>query len=84
MVEPLSDDEIVQRATEFYENDLRATLEVTHPDAFVAIEPVSRTYYIGQTLSEAGRLARQSYPDRISFAVRVGHEAAIHIGGFGA
>ena len=83
MLEELSDDEIEQRATEFYEHDLRATLEVTHPNAFVAIEPVSRTYYIGNTLSEAGRQARLAYPDRLSFAVRAGHEAAIHIGGFG-
>ena len=84
MLEKLTDDEIEQRATEFYEHDLRATLEVTHPNAFVAIEPVSRSYYLGNTLSEAGRQARLAYPDRLSFAVRVGHEAAIHIGGFGA
>jgi hypothetical protein len=84
MLEELSDDEIEKRATEFYEHDLRATLEATHPNAFVAIEPVSRTYYLGNTLSEAGRQARLAYPDRLSFAVRVGHAAAIHIGGFGA
>jgi hypothetical protein len=84
MPEQLSDDEIVRRATEFYEHGLRAELEATHPDEFVAIEPVSRTYYIGKTLSEAGQQARLAYPERVTFAVRVGHEAAIHIGGFGA
>ncbi len=84
MSEELSDDEIEKRATEFYEHDLRATLEATHPNAFVAIEPVSRTYYIGNTLSEVGRQARLAHPDRLSFAVRVGHAAAIHIGGIGA
>ena len=52
MLEELSDDEVERQATEFYEHDLRATLEATHPNAFVAIEPVSRTYYIGNTLSE--------------------------------
>lgn len=84
MLEELSDDEVERLATEFYEHDLRATLEATHPNAFVAIEPVSRTYYIGNTLSEAGRQARLAFPDRLSFAVRVGHSAAIHIGGIGA
>ena len=83
MADQLSDDEIEQQATEFYEQELRAQLEATHPHAFVAIEPVSRTFYLGQTLSEAGRKARTAFPDRLSFAMRVGHAAAIHIGGLG-
>jgi len=81
---PLSDDDIEQQATDFYEQELRASLEADHSHAFVAIEPISRTYYLGETLSEAGRKARKAFPDRLSFAIRVGHAAAIHIGGFGA
>lgn len=84
MASTLSDDEIERQAMDYYEHELRLSLETTHPDAFVAIEPISRTYYVGRTLRDAGRLARQAYPDRVSFAVRVGHNAAIHIGGFGA
>lgn len=83
MTHQLSDDEIEQQATEFYEQELRSQLEATHPHAFVAIEPVSRTFFLGETLSEAGRKARKAFPDRLSFAVRVGHTAAIHIGGMG-
>lgn len=79
----LSDDEVEQRATEFYEHELRSSLEATDLNSFVAIEPISRTYYLGQTLSEAGRKARAAFPNRRSFAMRVGHAAAIHIGGFG-
>ena len=81
MTKPLSDDEIVRQAKEFYEAELRATLETTQPEAFVAIEPISRTYSVGQTLSEAGQKARRAFPERIAFGVRVGHNAAIHIGG---
>ena len=84
MAKQLSDDEIVRQAKEFYEAELRAILETTQPDAFVAIEPMSRTYYVGQTLSEAGQKARRAFPERISFGVRVGHKAAIHIGSFEA
>lgn len=83
MTDKLSDDEIEQQVTEFYEQELRVSLEAAHSHTFVAIEPVSRTYYLGETLSEAGRKARKAFPDRMSFAVRVGHAAAIHIGGFG-
>jgi hypothetical protein len=83
MAEPLSDDEIERQSTDFYEQELRASLEASHPHAFVAIEPISRTFYIGETLSEAGRKARRAFPDRTSFAMRVGHDAAIHIGDIG-
>jgi hypothetical protein len=83
MIAQLSDDEIERQATEFYERELRASLEATHRHAFVAIEPISRTYYLGNTLSEAGRNARRAYPDRLAFAIRVGHNAALHIGGIG-
>ena len=83
MNDQLSDDEVEQRATEFYEHELRSSLEAANLNAFVAIEPISRTYYLGKTLSEAGRKARAAFPNRMSFAIRVGHSAAIHIGGFG-
>ena len=83
MTSQLSDDDIEQQATEFYEQELRPSFEAAHPNAFVAIEPVSRTFYLGETLSEAGRKARKAFPDRLSFAVREGHAAASHIGGFG-
>ena len=84
MADQITDDEIVRQAKDFYEHELRAKLEVTQPDAFVAIEPISRTYYVGRTLSEAGIQARTAFPGRISFGVRVGHKAAIHIGGIEA
>ena len=83
MIALLSDDEIERQATEFYDQELRVLLEATQPHAFVAIEPISRSYYLGKTLSEAGHKARLAFPDRLSFAIRVGHSAALHIGGFG-
>lgn len=82
MNDQLSDDEVEQRATEFYEHELRSSLETTDLNSFVAIEPISRTHYLGKTLSEVGRKARTAFPNRRSFAMRVGHAAAIHIGGF--
>ena len=83
MTGPLTDDEIERQSTVYYEQELRTSLEASHPHAFVAIEPISRTFYLGETLSEAGRKARLAFPDRVSFAIRVGHDAAINIGGIG-
>ena len=73
-------EEFVRRAEEIYATRLRAVLEPKHIDEFVAIEPESGDYFLGKTLSEATRAARQSYPDRLTHAMRVGHRAALHFG----
>jgi len=73
-------DEFVRRAESIYISRLRAILEPTHIDQFVAIEPDSGDYFLGKTLNEATRAARVTYPDRLTHAMRVGHTVALHIG----
>lgn len=80
MPEVLEIEEIARQAKEFYEAELRQALEVEHRDEFVAIEPISRTYYLGNTMVEASRQARALYPDRRSYLMRVGHKSAMQIG----
>ena len=82
MPEVLETDELVRQATEFYDRELRETLEAEHKDEFVAVEPVSRTYYLGHTMVEATRQARAAFPNRRSYLMRVGHESAMQIGWF--
>jgi hypothetical protein len=78
---PNSDcDDVVQRAEQLYHERLKPELERSHLNEFVAIEPISGDYFLGRTLSEAVSQARKSHPDRISYAIRVGHKAAIHMG----
>jgi hypothetical protein len=72
--------EFVRRAEEVYATRLRALLDPGHRDEFVAIEPESGDYFLGQTLSEAIAAARRSHPDRLAHAMRVGHRAALHFG----
>jgi hypothetical protein len=73
-------DDFVRRAERFYNERLRTQLEQSHRDKFVALEPVSGDYFLGKTLSEAMGAAKAKYPDRLSHAVRIGHEAALHFG----
>ncbi len=80
MVAAVEQSELARVATAFYDSELRAALEATHLNDFVAIEPESRTYYFGKTLSEAIQAARQAQPNRYPFVMRVGHRAAIEIG----
>jgi hypothetical protein len=73
-------DEFVRKAEEVYATKLRAVLEPDHIDEFVAIEPESGDYFLGNTLNEATVAARRAYPDRLTHVMRVGHKAALHFG----
>lgn len=79
-MDSLNLDELVNRAERLYAEKLRSKLEADHQNEFVAVEPVSGDYYLGKTLSEAVGAARDAHPDRLSHAMRVGHQAALHFG----
>jgi len=76
----LNVDEFVRRAEEIYASRLRAVLERDHVDDFVVIEPESGDHFLGKTLNEATRAARHKYPNRLTHAMRIGHNAALHFG----
>jgi hypothetical protein len=72
--------ELASRASLIYEQKLRSRLESAHPDDFVAIEPESGDSFLGSTLSEAIQGARTAYPDRLSFALRIGYKSTVELG----
>ncbi len=80
--EVLDSQEIVRQATEFYEQELRLSLEAEREDLYVTIEPISRTYYLGQQMSDATRQARSAFPNRRIYLMRVGHETVVQFGLF--
>lgn len=71
---------VPEAARKLYAERLRDLLEPDHNDEFVAIEPISGEYFLGTTLSEAIGASRSKYPDRLTHALRVGHEATVHFG----
>ncbi len=71
---------ISEHAKQVYETEFRAQLEAEHADEFVAIEPVSKSVYLGNTFIDAALAAKQAHPNRKCFVIRIGHEAAFHIG----
>ena len=71
---------VISRAKEIYEQRLKSSLEANHRDQFVAIEPDSGDFFIGETFDEAVKLARSKYPSKLSHTIRVGHAAAFHLG----
>jgi len=71
---------ISNAAKEFYDSELRENLESSHRDQFVAIEPESKSYFVEKQFIDAALAAKKAYPDRKSFVLRIGHEAAFHLG----
>jgi hypothetical protein len=71
---------IAQKAKELYAQELQARLEAEHFDEFVDIEPLSKSYFLARTFIDAALAARQAYPDRKSFVIRIGRLAAFHLG----
>lgn len=71
---------VIQRAKELYVRDLQTSLEAEHSDRFIAIEPDSGEYFLGDTFDMAVKAARMKYSDRITHTIHIGHSAAFHIG----
>ena len=72
---------VARRAKAIYAEKLQSHLELQNPNEFVAIEPESEEYFVAESFSKAVAMARKAHPDRISFVIRIGHDAALHIGG---
>jgi hypothetical protein len=71
--------DLAERSERIYADRLRALLEPARRGEYVAIEPDSGDYFIGRTMSEAGNIAHQTYPDRRCFILRIGYPAAVEI-----
>lgn len=71
---------IAEQAKEIYEKEFKASLEAKHGGEFVAIEPESKSVFIAETFVDAALAAKKAHPDRKSFVLRIGHDAAFHIG----
>lgn len=72
---------VIERAKRHYSEHLQAVLERDHINRYVAIEPDSGEYFLGDTFDEAVQSARAKYPSRLTHTIRIGHRAAFHIGG---
>ena len=72
---------VIDRAKQIYANRLQTDLESRHTGRFVAIEPESGEYFLGDTFDEAVKSARAKHPSRLSHTIWIGHRAAFHMGG---
>ncbi len=71
---------VALKAKQLYQEKYRAELEETNRGAFVCIEPESGEYFLGATFDDAVNKSIDVYPDRMTHTLRVGHDAAFHLG----
>jgi hypothetical protein len=72
---------VIERSKKLYAEQLQAVLEPQHLNRFVAIEPESGDYFLGDTFDEAVKSAWEKHPSRLSHTIRIGHRAAFCLGG---
>jgi hypothetical protein len=71
---------VAANAKRLFEEKYREKLEQSNCGEFVCIEPESGDYFLGQTFDDAVNQANDAYPDRLTHTLRVGHDAALHLG----
>jgi hypothetical protein len=72
---------VAEKARSFYDSRLREELEKEYSGKYACIEPVSGNYFLGDTFDQAVNAAIDAFPDRLTYTVRIGHSAALHLGG---
>ena len=72
---------ISERAKAIYQAEYLENLEADHFGEYVAIEPDSREIFVEASFIEAAMAAKTAHPQKKAFVIRIGYEAAIHLGG---
>lgn len=75
--------ELAEKSKAFYERELKKLLEPAEKGKFVAIEPDTESYFVDKDGTKALLRARDVFPDKLFFLMRIGYEAAHSIGGYG-
>lgn len=79
---PRPGDAIAARAVRLYRDEIRTRLGARDPTKYIAIEPDTGRYFLGDTGTEAALAARAALPDKRFFCAPLGHMPA-HDGGDG-
>ena len=76
-------DETIERGQRVYDEQLKSLLEAEHMGRFVAIEPESARYFLGDTGTEALVAAHREMPESRFYLKRIGYDFTHQLGGYG-
>jgi hypothetical protein len=74
-------EDVIARGKKIYEESLKGGLEPEHTGRYVAVEPETQRYFLGDTSAEALGFAHDAMPESHFYLARVGYETAHTIGG---
>ncbi|HYX29705.1 MAG TPA: hypothetical protein VE863_14155 [Pyrinomonadaceae bacterium] len=77
------EDDLVRRGQRIYDQELRQILEPTQRGRFLAIEPETGRYFLGDNGTAALIEARKAMPGQLFYLARIGYEAADTLHGYG-
>ena len=75
--------DLAERGRQLYNEKLKDLLEPQHTGKFIAIEPDSGNYFLGDKVAGVILAARNEMPDKRFYIARVGYPTAYKIGGYG-
>ena len=67
---------LARRGQAVYDQELRPALESQHSGRFVAVEPDTTRYWIGDSVEEVCRQARAALPGKFFHLIRIGFATA--------
>ncbi|HWS89554.1 MAG TPA: hypothetical protein VN282_21460 [Pyrinomonadaceae bacterium] len=76
-------EDVIARGKRIYDERLRGELEPDHTGRYVAVEPDTGRYFLGDTSADAVGAAHDAMPGSRFYLARVGYDAAHSIGGYG-
>ena len=77
-VPAVNKERLVAQGEALYQQRLKSQLDPTYHVQIVAIEVESGDYFIGKSVTEAARKAREKYPEKVFYFVKIGFPA-VHV-----
>ena len=75
--------DLVDEGRRFYDEKLKAILEPQHMGEFLAVEPISGRYFIGNDRNQVALEAINTMPESRFYLMRVGYATTDKLGAYG-
>jgi hypothetical protein len=73
---------LVSKGKKVYQTLVEPFLDESDFGKFIAIEPETKSYFVGKTGKEAVDQANEKFPDKVFYLARVGFLAPVSLGGY--
>jgi len=78
VVPAVNKERLVAQGEALYQQRLKSQLDPTYHGQIVAIEVESGDYFIGKSVTEAARKAKEKHPEKVFYFVKIGFPA-VHV-----